>query len=304
VQALVTEVLGDGDGGIDARLARRDRHVRGVRDDDRAFHQCASRARVDELRELLEHASHLVAALATAEVDDDVGAAALGKAFEQDRLAGSESSGDRALATERDREQRIEDALSGHQRLVRREARTHGTRRAHRPEVAQRNLALAVFPASQAQDRRHVGVLAGTGNPVDVPRGVRWNESLLRATMRAADATEDGTRGNVAAAGNDGFEHEARVGGGGQRPQQAVEDVAQQPGADADAEEGARAGDFDAGPQARCVLVYLRDDLVLVEADHLAQQTRRPDADGLAQQERALGARTQHRAADPADACQ
>ena len=50
VQPLVAEVLGHGDGGIDRGLARGHRHVRGVGDDDRALHELAVGARVDELR--------------------------------------------------------------------------------------------------------------------------------------------------------------------------------------------------------------------------------------------------------------
>ena len=71
-----------------------------------------------ELRKLLEHAGHLVAALAAAEVDDDVGVAALGQRFQQDRLAGAEAAGNRGLAAQRDRKQRVEDALAGDQGLI------------------------------------------------------------------------------------------------------------------------------------------------------------------------------------------
>ena len=53
VEALVAEVLADGDRRIDARLARRDRHVRGVGDDDGAFHERPAGARIGELGELV-----------------------------------------------------------------------------------------------------------------------------------------------------------------------------------------------------------------------------------------------------------
>ena len=51
VQALVAEVLGDRDRAIDARLACRHRHVRGVGDDHRALHQRPAGARIGRAAE-------------------------------------------------------------------------------------------------------------------------------------------------------------------------------------------------------------------------------------------------------------
>ena len=58
-----------------------------------------------ELREFVQHAGHFVAALAAADIDDDVGVAALGQRFEQDRLAGAEAARQSRAAAPRDREQ-------------------------------------------------------------------------------------------------------------------------------------------------------------------------------------------------------
>ena len=74
--------------------------------------------RVVELGELGEHVGHLVAALAAADVDDDVGVAPLGERVLGHRLAGAEAAGDGRGAAARDGEEDVDDALPGDQRLV------------------------------------------------------------------------------------------------------------------------------------------------------------------------------------------
>jgi hypothetical protein len=74
----VPEILGHRHRGVDRRFARRYRHVRGVDDDDGAVHQRPAGGGIAERRELLDHLGHLVAALAAADVDDDVDVAVLG----------------------------------------------------------------------------------------------------------------------------------------------------------------------------------------------------------------------------------
>ena len=160
VQALVAEILGDRDRRVDARLARGHRHVRRVGDDHRALGQRPAGARVLELRELVEHLGHLVAALAAADVDDHVGVAPLGERFLQHGLAGAEAAGQRGAAAARHREQRVEDALAGDHRRVGRQAVRDRARRAHRPGVAHRDLLLRAVGAHENGDRLVLRVLA------------------------------------------------------------------------------------------------------------------------------------------------
>ena len=68
--------------------------------------------------QLLQHAGHLVAALAAAEVDDHVGGAALRERLQQHGLAGAEAAGDGRLAAQGHGEERVEDALPGDERLA------------------------------------------------------------------------------------------------------------------------------------------------------------------------------------------
>ena len=97
---------------VDRRLARRDRHVGGVHDEHGAVHHRPPGARVGELRELVEHLGHLVAALAAADVDDHVGLGVLRERLLDDRLAGAEAAGHGDRAALGDREEEVEDALA------------------------------------------------------------------------------------------------------------------------------------------------------------------------------------------------
>ncbi len=90
--------------------------LRRVRDQDRALHQRRAGARVDELGELLEHLGQLVAALAAADVDDDVGVRPLRERLLEHGLAGAEPAGDRGGAAARDREEHVDRPLAGDQR--------------------------------------------------------------------------------------------------------------------------------------------------------------------------------------------
>ena len=137
-----------------------------------------------EQREFLEHARHLVAALAAAEIDDDVGVAALRERFEEHRLAGAEAAGHRGLAALRDREERIDDALAGDERRERRQPPRDRARHAHRPVVPHREL------ARRAVVRRSVQIVASSRHAPaattddHLARGIRRRRHRLRALAR------------------------------------------------------------------------------------------------------------------------
>ena len=151
VQPLVAEVFGHRDRRVDARFARGDRHVRGVGDDHRAFEQRPPGVRVLQLRELVQHLGHLVAALAAADVDDHVGVAPLRERFLQHRLAGAEPAGQGGAAAARHREQQVEDALAGDQRPGDAEPLAYRPRRAHGPVVGHRHLERLPDPAPRSR---------------------------------------------------------------------------------------------------------------------------------------------------------
>ena len=88
----------------------------------------------------------------------------------------------------------------------------------------------------------------------------------------------------------------------GQRAHQSIEDVAEKSRAPAGTASGKPSPiDFDARTQSGRVLVDLHHDLVAGETHDFAQQRLRADAHGLAQHERTVSARAQHRSADPVD---
>ena len=138
VVAHVAVVLREGDAGVDRRLARRDRHVRGVRDHDRSLEHTLSGARVVQVGELLEDLRHLVSALAAADVDYYVRVRPLRELVLKHRLSGSESARDRRRAALRYREEGVYDALSGDQRLGYRETLRDRARLANRPAAEHR----------------------------------------------------------------------------------------------------------------------------------------------------------------------
>ena len=84
-----------------------------------------------------QHLGHLVAALAAADVDDDVGLGVLGERLLDDGLAGAEAAGHRHAAALGDREEQVEDPLAGDAAAGRPGAgRRTGPRAAHRPAWA------------------------------------------------------------------------------------------------------------------------------------------------------------------------
>ena len=86
----VTEIFCDGDAGVNGRFTRRNRHVGGVCNQNRALHQGLSGIGVMQLRELHQNVGHFVAALAAANVDDDVDVRPLCQLVLHDGLARAE----------------------------------------------------------------------------------------------------------------------------------------------------------------------------------------------------------------------
>ena len=137
---------------------------------------------------------------------------------------------------------------------------------------------------------------------------VGWHQRVLRAGALGGDLSEQRSGVERLADAGRGSEVEAGTGRGviarlGERTQQPVEDVPEQPGAHPDAEQPSAAFDDDARPQPRRVLVDLSHDAFPLDADDFAEEPIRPDEDRLAQHERTVDARVQDRTADRDDAC-
>ena len=140
VVAHVAVVLGQRGAHVDGGLAGGDRHVRRVGDEHGAVHERSTRARVLELRELGEDLGHLVAALAAADVDDDVDVGPLRQRLLRDRLARAEAARDDGVAAEGDREERVEDPHAGGERRRRVQLLDVGAALTDRPALAHPNL--------------------------------------------------------------------------------------------------------------------------------------------------------------------
>ena len=266
------------------------------------------------LRKFVEHARHFVAALAAAQIDDDVGVAAFRERFEQHRLARAEAAGDRGLASARHRKHAVEDALAGDERLA-------STAGAPRPAAA-RGPASGASSRARVRGRSRRAACARTASSAYSPRSTSETTSPSasggarhfcamplaavsspriappRTVGAASDARRERERSRprLAHAGL----HEKRI-GAGERPQQSVEDVAEQPWTERNRERGAIALDDRARPEARRVLVDLRDDFVAVDAHDFAQQRVVADADRFAHGERTRGRCAQHGTGDPAN---
>jgi hypothetical protein len=112
----------------------------------------------------LQHVGELVAALAAAHVDDDLGVAPAGDLLLQHGLASAEGAGDGRLAALQQGVEGIQDALPGEQGLHRVVAPPERPRGAHRPAVEQMQLLDAalidVTPEFHAADHLLDGVIA------------------------------------------------------------------------------------------------------------------------------------------------
>ncbi len=135
--------------------------------------EAASGARVDQLGQFRHDVGHLVAALAAADVDDDVRGAPLGHLLEQDRLARAEAAGHGGGAAQGDRVEQVEHPLSGHERLA-------GVDAAAGADVAFARASAAPGARPYAVDDRQYVVLPGTARRRRGRRGatanLRWHE--------------------------------------------------------------------------------------------------------------------------------
>ncbi len=135
--AHIPEILGDGDTSIDRSLTRRNRHIGGVRDQNGTLHQGIAGFGVLQLRELVQNVGHLVAALAAADINDNIRLGPLSQLMLHNGFARPKGTRNRRDAAFGDGEQRINNTLTGDQRHIRRQFFLVGTAFSNRPALHQ-----------------------------------------------------------------------------------------------------------------------------------------------------------------------
>ena len=186
------------------------------------------------------HVGHLVAALAAADVDDDVGVAPLGDLLQQHGLAGAEAAGDGGAAAPGDREEQVEHPLPGVQRAAASSSRSrHGRGRRTGHAVRERHVArrrpsrprLAGVRSAPGGDA--LDPTADAGRHQDPQRhraGVARRCPARRPAPTRSPSADGGREGPAGGSprGRIAVRAPARSPAVDQRPQQAVEDAAEQ----------------------------------------------------------------------------
>ena len=157
-----------------------------------------------QLRELHQNVGHLVAALAAADVDDDVDVGPLRQLMLHDGLARAEGAGDGGGAALGQREHGVDDALAGHERLRGRELPVIRPGHAHGPLLHEGEVFLALRRFQHADgfgDRERAGLdlLDGTGH-------VGRDHDLVQNGARLLHGADDVAAGELVARLNGGDE--------------------------------------------------------------------------------------------------
>ena len=312
--AHVAEVLRHRHAGVDAGLARRDRHVGGVGDEDRPLHQRPAVARVLQFGELGEHIRHLVPPLPAADVHDDVGVRPLGEGLLHDGLPAAEGPGHRRGPPHRHREEDVQDPLAGHEQFSRLQLALRRPGDAHRPGLHHPQLPAPAQPGHDIGD----GHVPAPDLDHLVLGGIRRHHHAVRVRV-LLDLAEDVSRADavplldlgderplpspVERVDDDAARDEVplRVPDLVQRALDAVVDTAEHAGAEFERE--GRAGRLHrlAEVQPGGVLVHLDERRLAVEADDLADQLLFADADDVVHPRAGQAPRDDRRAGDAGD---
>ena len=292
----VTEVLGHRDTRVDARFAGGHRHVGSVGHQHGTLHQRLARVRVGELGELHEYVGHLVATLAATDEDDHLRVTPLGHLMLRDRLAGAERAGDARDAAFDEREERVDHARTGDERLARADLARVRTRHAHRPRLHEGEI--VQLAGVVAQLRHRVGHRVRSARDLHDLTGERrrHHDAVLDHHVllhRADDVTAAHTRTR----GECGYElppllavetrrrDAAREEGARfrleriKRALHTVVDRLEHPGAELHRQRRTRRYDGHAGAEALGLLVYLYRGAIAPHLDDLAHEALFAHAD-------------------------
>ena len=145
VHALITEVLGEGNTGVNGGLTGSDGHVGGIGNEGGTLHDTnlAVLAGVGignghgKLGEITKDLRHFVTTLTATDVNNGVGVGELGKGLGNHSLTAAESTGNGTGTAEHGGEETINDTKAGDEGLVAGELLLDGTRPTDGPEVAE-----------------------------------------------------------------------------------------------------------------------------------------------------------------------
>ncbi len=268
-----------------------------------------ARARVDEARKIVEHVGHLVAALTATYVHDDIGIAPLRDLLQEHRLAGPETAGNGRGAPPRNRVQQVEHALPRGERLGLVEAGAKRPPLAHRPQLHERDLV-----AGHDRDRLVVVVPAGRRDRVDAAADPWGDEQPVLESGALDHDAEYVAIGDGVADGDSRPELPLPVGGSGHAArtqerfgrdewsQQAVEDAAEQTGAEPGRQRVVQVASRRARGEAARVLVDLRGRALAPHPDDFARQAQVADLHEIEQRDAVESVDLHERAVDTRDA--
>ncbi len=177
-------------------------------------------------------------------------------------------------------------------------SRLRRTRDAHRPGLEEPHLDEVAHDRAHAAERSLARMAARGEDGFDDARNVRGQQALLHNAVRGNHA-DDRAAGELLPFRDDGREIECGRGRAFERPQQAVEDAAEERRPQPHRQRKAAAGHEVARAQPGGVFIDLGDEGVALEPDDLPRQAVRADLDRLADAEFVPRSRMQDRAADP-----
>ena len=190
--AHVAVIFREGDAGVNRRLTGGDRHVRGVGDEGGAVGHGTAGFRIDQAGEFLEHLGHLVAALAAADIDDDVGVAPFGELVLGHGLAGAETAGNRRRTALCQGKHGVQNPLPRDQRLGGRKTLGDGTGYADGPFLRHGQLPLRSVDQLHGDQLLADGVGAVRNHLQDISLHVRRNHHLVGNGPGLRDLGDDG----------------------------------------------------------------------------------------------------------------
>ena len=143
----ITEEFRNRDPGIDTGFSCRHRHIRRIGNQHGSLHQRLAGLGILQLWKLVQYVRHLISALSAADVDDNIRFRPFCQLVLYHRFSGSERTGNRRYTSLCNREEGVNDSLSGNQGHVRRQLLFVGTLSSDRPSLHQTDLFHAVLRA-------------------------------------------------------------------------------------------------------------------------------------------------------------
>ena len=277
-------------------LTRGDGHIARVHHQYGAIDQRPPGLRIAQRGEIVEHFRHLVAALAAADIHDDVRCAVLRERLLEHGLARAKAAGHCDRTAFGNREEKVQHSLPGQKRTRHFHARAHGPRPPHRPVLHHSNRPAGIELDYGVSDRK-VALVHGA----DDPGASRRHEHLQHESAAFLDRAEHVARGNTKAdstlrpemetlgpiergCGRAGFDAVARqIREPSQRPADAVDHAAEQPRTEFDCQRMALSNDRLSHADACGLFEDLHCRDVSSDAEYFAEQLPHADADELVQ---------------------